>query len=337
MKKKIAINGLGRIGRATLKKLLKDHKDIEVVAVNDLASIETLVHLMRYDSTYGMYEKSVKSTKEGIAINETVIKTFAEQDPQKLPWKELGIDIVLECSGVFRDFEGAKKHIAAGAKTVLISAPSKDSEKIPSYILGVNAEDFNPQKDKIIDMGSCTTNCLAPIVKVLHENYGVAGGLVTTVHSYTADQRLLDAPHKDLRRARAAAANMVPTTTGATKAIGKVIPELEGKFEGIAIRVPTLTVSILDLVARLEKKATREEVNYTLNKAAQKKEYHGIIGVEDAPLVSSDYIGNSFSAVVDYNFTAVQGDAVKIIAWYDNEWAYACRLAEMAEFISTKI
>ncbi len=339
-KKRVAINGFGRIGRAVFRRLVKNHRDMEIVAINDLSDAETLTHLLRYDSVYGIYEKSVKERKGNIMVDGVKegaqIKVFAEKDPLDLPWKDLDVDVVLECSGVFRDFEGASKHIKAGAKRVIISAPSKDPDKIPSYILGVNSNKFDPQKDAIIDMGSCTTNCLAPIAKAVHENYGIISGLLTTIHSYTSDQRLLDAPHGDLRRARAAAFNMVPTTTGAAMAIGRVIPELKGKLDGIAVRVPTATVSLLDLVVRLEKNTTREELNYTLKKESQKSEYRGVLGVEDAPLVSSDYIGNYFSAVVDYELTRAQDNMAKIVAWYDNEWAYACRLAEMAEFILNK-
>ncbi len=338
-KKRVAINGFGRIGRAAFRRLIKNHRDVEVVAINDLTDVETLTHLLRYDSVYGMYEKSVKERNGSIMVDGVKegmqVKVFAEKDPADLPWGELEVDVVLECTGLFRDFEGSNKHIEAGAKKVIISAPSSDPEKIPSYILGVNAHNFNSE-EKIIDMGSCTTNCLAPIVKAVHENYGVTKGVITTVHSYTADQRLLDSSHRDLRRARAAAVNMVPTTTGAAKALGRVMPELDGKFDGIAVRVPTPTVSLLDLVVFLEQEATREDLNYLLKKESQKSDYRGVLGVEDAQLVSSDYVGNYYSAVVDSELTRVNGNMAKIVAWYDNEWAYACRLAEMAEFVLNK-
>ncbi|MBU4298865.1 type I glyceraldehyde-3-phosphate dehydrogenase, partial [Patescibacteria group bacterium] len=255
----------------------------------------------------------------------------------KLPWKKLGIDIVLECTGRFTDYESAKKHLEAGAKKVIISAPSKDGEKIPSFILGVNALGFNPNRCDIVDMGSCTTNCLSPVAKVLNDNFGIVKGFMSTIHSYTNDQKILDSPHKDLRRARAAALNIIPTTTGAAKAIGKVIPELKGKLNGIAFRVPTATVSVLDLICQVEKKTSAEEVNYTFKKASSKKDLKGILGIEDALLVSSDYIGNSFSAVVDAGLTMVLDNLVKVVAWYDNEWAYACRLAEFAEYIGKKL
>ena len=333
---KIAINGLGRIGRPTLKRILEKHPDLDIVAVNDLANTETLAHLLKYDSSYGIYGKSVKAKEKEISIDGKKILVFAETDPLKLPWKDLGIDIVLDCTGYFRDEEGAGKHLKAGAKEVIISAPGK-SETIPSFILGINEEKFDAEKDKIVDMGSCTTNCLAPIVKVLNENFKIINGFITTIHSYTGDQRLLDSSHKDLRRARAAALNIIPTTTGATKAIGKVIPELKGRLDGIAMRIPTPTVSILDLFCHIEKKSAAEEINYVLKKASQEERFKGILGVEDALLDSSDDIGNSFSSIVDSSLTMAKDDLVKIVSWYDNEYGYACRLAEFAEFISKKI
>lgn len=337
---KVAINGFGRIGRSTFRRILKNHPDLDVVVINDLTDTKTLAHLLRYDSLYGIYEKSVKFTEKSLLVDGTYkgkkVRMVAESDPAKLPWKEMGIDIVLECTGYFRDFEGAKKHLEAGAKKVIISAPSKDPDKIPSFILGVNEEKFDSEKDDVVDMGSCTTNCLAPIVKVLHDNFKITRGFMTTIHSYTNDQRLLDLPHRDLRRARAAALNIIPTTTGATKAIGNVIPELKGKLDGIAIRVPTPTVSILDLICQVEKKTTAQEVNYFFKKVSEKKELKGILGIEDALLVSSDYKGNSFSAIVDASLTMAEDNLIKVVAWYDNEWAYACRLAEFAEFVGKK-
>jgi glyceraldehyde 3-phosphate dehydrogenase len=338
---KIAINGFGRIGRPTFRRILKNHPDLDLVVINDLTDPETLAHLLKYDSLYGIYEKQVKSTKNALLVDGVYkgkqVKVTAEPDPAKLPWKEMGIDVVLECTGRFADFEGAKKHLEAGAKRVIISAPSKSPEKIPSFILGVNEEKFNPKKDQIMDMGSCTTNCLAPLAKVLNDNFKIVRGFMTTIHSYTNDQRILDLPHRDLRRARAAALNIIPTTTGAAVAIGRVIPELQGKLDGMAIRVPTPTVSILDLISEVEKKTTAEEVNYIFKKASQKKELKGILGVEDTPLVSSDYKGNSFSAIVDASLTMVNDNLVKVAAWYDNEWGYACRLAEFAEFVGKKL
>lgn len=338
---KIAINGFGRIGRPTFRRILKNHPSLDLVAINDLTDPETLAHLLKYDSLYGIYEKQVKFTKNALLVDGVYdgkqVQVLAEKDPGKLPWKKMGIDVVLECTGRFTDFEGAKKHLSAGAKKVIISAPSKDPDKIPSYIWGVNEKKFNSKKDQIVDMGSCTTNCLAPVAKILNDNFKIVRGFMTTIHSYTNDQRILDLPHRDLRRARAAALNIIPTTTGAAKAISRVIPELKGKLDGIALRVPTPTVSILDLICEVEKKTTVEEVNYIFKKASQKEELKGILGIEDAPLVSSDYKGNSFSAIVDAPLTMVNDNLVKVVAWYDNEWAYACRLAEFAEYVGKKL
>jgi len=335
---KIAINGFGRIGRPTFRRILDNHPNLEVVAINDLADPKTLSHLFKYDSLYGIYQKPVKFTEKVLLLDGTKdgksVLVFAETDPLKLPWKKLGIDVVLECTGRFTDYEGARKHLEAGAKKVIISAPG---EGTPSFILGVNEEKYDSKKDDVIDMGSCTTNCLAPVAKVLQENFEILRGFMSTIHSYTNDQRILDLPHKDLRRARAAALNIIPTTTGAAKAIGKVIPELKGKLDGIAFRVPTPTVSVLDLICEVKKKTTAEEVNYLFKKASQKKELKGIFGIEDAPLVSSDYIGNSFSAIVDAPLTMVIDNLVKVVAWYDNEWGYACRLAEFAEYMGKKL
>ena len=337
---KVAINGFGRIGRPTLRRILDNHPDLEVVAINDLTDAKTLAHLLRYDSLYGIYNKTVKFTESELLIDGTEkgkkIKILKETDPAKLPWKELGIDVVLECTGLFTEIEEAGKHLEAGAKKVIISAPSK-SDDVPSFILGVNEEKYDAEKDNVVSMASCTTNCLAPVAKVLNDNLKIVRGFMTTSHSYTNDQRILDLPHKDLRRARAAALNIIPTSTGAASAIGKVIPELKGKLDGIAFRVPTPTVSILDLICLVEKPTTSEEINYLFKKASQKKELQGILGVEDAPLVSSDYKGNSFSAIVDSGLTMAKDNLVKIVAWYDNEWAYACRLAEFAEYIGKKI
>jgi glyceraldehyde 3-phosphate dehydrogenase len=333
---RVAINGFGRIGRPVFKRIIENHKDLEVVAINDLTDAKTLAHLLKYDSIYGIYQKAVKAEGDYLLVNGQKFRVFAEKDPANLPWKELKVDIVLECSGVFTDYEGARKHIEAGAKKVIISAPSKNPEKIPEFVLGVN-EDKYDSRYEIVDMGSCTTNCLAPIAKVLNENFKIVKGFMSTVHAYTNDQRVLDLGHKDLRRARAAALNIIPTTTGAARAIGNVIPELKGKLDGIAFRVPVPTVSVLDLICEVEKKTTKEEVNYVLKKASQSERLKGILGVEDAPLVSSDYIGNSYSAVVDALSTMVIDNLVKVVAWYDNEWAYACRLAEFAEFVGKKL
>jgi len=340
---KIAINGFGRIGRPVFRRILDSNppttqSKLEVVAINDLTDTKTLAHLLRYDSVYGIYQKPVKFTEKALLLDGTKdgkqILVLAETDPSKLPWKELGIDIVLECTGRFTDYDGAKKHLEAGAKKVIISAPG---EGTLSFILGVNEEKYDSKKDDVIDMGSCTTNCLAPVAKVLNDNFEIVKGFMSTIHSYTNDQRILDLSHKDLRRARAAALNIIPTTTGAAKAIGKVIPELKGKLDGIAFRVPTPTVSVLDLICEVKKKTTAEEINYVFKKASQKKEFQGILGIEDALLVSSDYIGNSFSAIVDAPLTMAIDNLVKVAAWYDNEWGYACRLAEFAEYVGRKL
>jgi len=338
---KVAINGFGRIGRPVFKRIIDYHPDLEVVAINDLTDSKTLAYLLRYDSVYGMYKRVINFGEKELFIEGTKsgksIKIFSEKDPLNLPWKDLGVDIVLECSGVFTDYDNAKKHLEAGAKKVIISAPSKNPEKIPEFVLGVNAQNYDSSKYDIVDMGSCTTNCLAPIAKVLQENFGIVKGFMSTIHSYTNDQRILDLAHKDLRRARAAAINIIPTTTGAAKAIGNVIPELKGKLDGIAFRVPTPTVSVLDLICQLEKNTTAEELNYTFKKSSQRDELKGILGIEDAQLVSSDYIGNSFSAIVDANLTMANGNLAKIVAWYDNEYAYACRLAEFAQYIGKNL
>ncbi|MBA4319642.1 MAG: type I glyceraldehyde-3-phosphate dehydrogenase [Flavobacterium sp.] len=327
----IAINGFGRIGRPTLRRILDNYPKINVVAINDLTDAPTLAHLLKYDSLYGKYDKEIKVVNNDLIVGKNKIKIFAEKDPANLPWKELKIDVVLECSGIFTKIDGAEKHIDAGAKKVIISAPSA-SEEIPTYLLGVNADKY--QGEKIISMGSCTTNCLAPIVKILNNAYGIEYGFMTTVHSYTNDQRILDLPHenKDLRRARAAAQNIIPTTTGAATTVAKCLPELAGKLDGMAMRVPTPTVSITDFVCTVKKEVSVEKIN-NLFKAKAIGELKGILGTTDEPLVSMDFKGDSRSSIVDLSFTMVKGNLVKVISWYDNEWGYACRLAEMAEFI----
>ncbi len=328
---KIAINGFGRIGRPVFRRIIDNHPSLEVAAINDLTDNATLAHLLKYDSLYGKYDKSIKSDKDSITVNGKRFKVFSESDPEKLPWKKLGIDIVLECTGFFRDLKGAGKHIKAGARKVVISAPAKE-DSIPGYVLGVN-EDKLDMKQDIMDMGSCTTNCLAPIVKILNDNFGIKKGFMTTIHSYTNDQTILDGPHKDLRRARAAALNSIPTTTGAAKAIGKIIPELKGKLDGIAVRIPTPTVSILDLVVEVEKNTSVVEVNKTFQKANLK----GILKVEKEPLVSTDFIGDSYSAIVDVEQTMVKDNLIKVLGWYDNEYGYSCRLAEFTEYLGKKM
>lgn len=319
---KIAINGFGRIGRTVFKRILDNHPELEVVAINDLTDNKTLEHLLKYDSIYGRYDKKINS------------EMLAERDPEKLPWKKLKVDIVLECTGIFRDREGTGKHLKAGAKKVIISAPAKTND-IPTFILGVNAENFDSKKVDVMDMGSCTTNCLAPVAKILNDNFGIKKGFMTTVHSYTNDQNILDLPHKDLRRARAAGLNLIPTSTGAAKAIGKAIPELEGKLDGIAIRVPTATVSILDLIVEVERATNKEEVNNTFLKAQEK--FKGMFKTEIDPLVSTDYIGESYSSVLDLENTMVKDNLIKVLAWYDNEYGYCCRLAEFAEHVGKKL
>lgn len=329
---KIAINGFGRIGRPTLKRIIDNHPDLEMAAINDLTDNATLAHLLKYDSLYGTYNKNVQATDDCLNVAGKTIKALAEKEPANLPWKELGIDIVLECTGAFTKIEDAKKHLTAGAKKVIISAPSK-SEEVPTYLLGVNEKDYDSAKDNIISMGSCSTNALAPVAKLIHKNFVIKQGFMSTIHSYTNAQRLLDAPHKDLRRARAAAVNIVPTTTGAAKAVTKAIPELEGKLDGIAFRVPTATVSVVDFICQTEKTTSNEKVN-KIFKEASRGELKGILDVSEKELVSMDFKGNPNSAIVDLPLTMVKDNLIKVVAWYDNEWGYACRLAEMAEYLS---
>ncbi len=332
---KIAINGFGRIGRPVLKNIL-DNKNLEVVAINDLTDAKTLAHLLKYDSSYGIYNRTVEAKEGAIAVDGKEIKIFAQKDPTNLPWRDLGIDVVLECSGVFTDYDGAKKHLTAGAKKVIISSPSGSGE-VPTFVLGVNEEKYDTRKDDVISMASCTTNCLAPLAKVLNDNFKIVKGFMTTCHAYTNDQRILDLPHKDLRRARAAGQNIIPTSTGAALAIGKVLPELEGKLDGISLRVPIPVVSILDLICQVEKNTSKEEVNNVFKKAIDQPNFKRILSVEDMPLVSSDFKGNNFSAILDSSLTMAQGNLVKVVGWYDNEWAYARRLAEFAAFVGGKI
>jgi len=331
---KIAINGFGRIGRQVFKNIEQSHPDLEVVAINDLTDNKTLAHLLKHDSNFGNYGKEISATEDSIVVGGRKYLALAEKDPEKLPWKDLKVDIVLECTGFFTNDEGARKHITAGAKKVIVSAPGKD---LPGFILGVNSDTFDIDKVDVMDMGSCTTNCLAPIAKVLNDEFEIVKGFMTTVHSYTNDQKILDLPHKDLRRARAAALNMIPTSTGAAKAIGKMIPELDGKLDGISIRVPTPTVSVLDLVVEVKKSTTKEEVNETFRKASSEKHFKGILRVEEEPLVSTDFKGETHSSIVDAEETMVKDNLVKIIAWYDNEWGYSTRLADFADFVGKKL
>ena len=330
---KIAINGFGRIGRPALKIAL-EKENLEVVAINDLTDDKTLAHLLKYDSLYGTYSKDVSTGEGEIIVGGKRIQSLTEPDPTKLPWKELGIDIVLECSGVFTKREEAVKHIEAGAKKVVLSAPPK-SDDIPVYLLGINENELKSEDD-IISNGSCTTNCLAPMIKVLDDKFGVEKGFMTTVHSYTNDQRILDLPHKDWRRARAAAVNIIPTSTGAAKTVGKAIKSLEGSLNGIALRVPTPVVSIADFICNLKREATVEEINSAYKEAAA-GQLKGILAVSEDELVSMDFKGNPASAIVDLPLTMANGNLAKVVGWYDNEWGYANRLVEMAELIARNI
>jgi glyceraldehyde 3-phosphate dehydrogenase len=325
---RVAINGFGRIGRNTFKAAFGRLKGLEFVAVNDLTDTQTLAHLLQHDTSYGMYDKKVRSDKNNIIVDGTKIRVYAEKDPTKLPWAAEKIDVVLECTGRFTDEAGAGQHLTAGAKRVIISAPAKGGT-IPTHVLGVNPE--NAGKAKIINNASCTTNCIAPVAAIMHEVFGVKKALMTTTHGYTADQNLQDGPHKDLRRARAAAANIVPTSTGAAIAVTETIPELKGLFDGLALRVPVPVVSLADFTFVLKKRTTVEEVNAALKAAAKSPRWKGIFTVSEEPLVSSDYIKNPYSSIADLGLTTVvDGDLVKVVAWYDNEWGYSCRLGEMA-------
>ncbi len=331
-KPRVAINGFGRIGRHTFKAVWNREK-VEIVAINDLTDNKTLAHLLKYDTAYPEFSGKVDYDDKNLIIGKKKIKTYAEKDPAELPWKELKVDIVVESTGVFRKIEDAAKHLNAGAKRVIISAPGKGSG-IKTYIRGVNCKSYS--KEEVIDNASCTTNCSSTVMRVMENKFGVKRAFLTTVHSYTADQNLQDGPHKDLRRARAAAQNIVPTSTGAATATAKVVPALKNKFDGLAIRVPTITVSLTDFVILTKKKATVESVNKAF-KQASKSYLKDILAVSEEPLVSSDYVGNPHSAIVDLSITSViGGDLVKVVAWYDNEWAYALRLAEMLEIVGKK-
>ena len=328
---RVAINGFGRIGRAALKIIL-ERSDMEVVAINDLADAVTLAHLLKHDTAYGTYQRSVREEEHAVVIDGKSFPVYGVPGPKKLPWKDLSVDVVLECTGKFNDGK-AGAHIEAGAKKIILSAPAKDEGEIKTYLRGVNEEEY--QGEAIVSNASCTTNCLAPVAKVIHEKFGIAKALMTTTHSYTADQNLQDAPHRDLRRARAAGQNIVPTTTGAAISVTKVIPELAGMFDGLSLRVPTIVVSITDFTFLLKKKTTVEELNSVLDVASREARYAGVLAVTREPLVSSDFIGNPYSSIVDLSLTkVVDGDLVKVIAWYDNEWGYANRLVELAGVVS---
>lgn len=328
---KLAINGFGRIGRPSFK-IAVNKPEVEVVAINDLTDTKTLAHLLQYDTVYGKYDKVVEASENALIVDGKEYKVFAQKDPASLPWEELGVDVVLECTGIFTDREKAKAHLDAGAKKVIISAPPKD-EDTPNVLLGVS--DVDIIDDEIISNASCTTNSIAPVANVLNEKFGIKKALMTTIHSYTADQNLVDGPHKDLRRARAAAQNIVPTSTGAAVAVTKVIPSLNKLFDGLAIRVPTSVVSLSDFTMVVAKDVTVEDVNNAFIEASKQARYKGILSTTDKPLVSSDFIGNSNSTIVDLSLTkVVGGDLVKVVAWYDNEWGYANRLVELAVKIS---
>ncbi len=334
---KVAINGFGRIGRNFLRSAKQDKefgKRFQIVAVNDITDPKTLAHLLKYDSVYGITDFDVSSGSDYISVDGENIKVSAESDPAKLPWGKLGIDVVIESTGHFTDRDGASKHLKAGAKKVIISAPAKDPDV--TIVMGVNEDKYDRNKHAIISNASCTTNCLAPVVKVLHSEFGVKRGFMTTCHAYTNDQRILDLPHKDLRRARTAAVSIIPTTTGAAKAIGLVMPELQGKLDGLSLRVPVPDGSINDLVVELAKDTTREEINNAFKKAAGGK-LKGILEYTEEPIVSVDIIGNPHSAIVDGLSTSVmggKGNFAKILAWYDNEWGFSCRMVDLVKHIA---
>ena len=326
---KVGINGFGRIGRLVFK--AAQGTDIEVVGINDITDAKTLAYLLKYDSIHGRFPGEVKAGANSIIVNSKEIPVTSERDPSKLPWKSLGVDVVLECTGIFRTKESASAHIKAGAKKVLISAPAKQHDG--TFIPGINCKQYDKTKHDVISIGSCTTNCLAPMVKVLIDNFGIVKGFMTTIHSYTSDQRLLDAPHSDLRRARAAALSMVPTTTGAAKAIAEVLPELKGKLDGCAIRVPTSDVSLVDLAVILEKDATVDEINAAMKKGATEGSMVKALEYCEDPIVSIDVVGNPHGSVFDSAMTATHGNLVKVFSWYDNEWGFSNRMIDMLEIM----
>ena len=333
---RVAINGFGRIGRNFLRCWLgRENSKLEVVGINDTSDPKTNAHLLKYDSMLGILDADIKADTNSLIVNGKTIKCVSDRNPLNLPWKEWNVDLIIESTGVFVTEEGASKHLQAGAKKVLITAPGKGGN-VGTYVVGVNDKDYEHGKEKVVSNASCTTNCLAPIVKVIHEKFGIIKGTMTTTHSYTGDQRILDASHRDLRRARAAAINIVPTSTGAAKAVALVIPELKGKLNGIAMRVPTPNVSVVDLVAQVEKKTIAEEVNEAL-KAASEGELKGILDYTELPLVSCDFRGTDCSSTIDGQLTLVMdGDMVKVVAWYDNEWGYSQRVVDLAEIVAQK-
>lgn len=330
---KVGINGFGRIGRNLLRASMGD-SELDFVAVNDLTDTRTLAHLLKYDSVMGNLGEEISSTDNSITVEGDEFRVFSERDPENIPWEEVGADVVVEATGIFRDKAGAGKHLRGPVKKVIISAPGKDPDA--TFVLGVNDGDYDPENHHIISNASCTTNCLAPVAKVIHEQFGIVNAQMTTIHAYTNDQRLLDLPHKDLRRSRAAALSMIPTSTGAAKAVALVIPELQGKFEGISVRVPTPNVSLVDVVMNVEKSTTAEEVNAALRSASEGS-LKGILGFSEEPLVSIDYRGNPHSSIVDADNTSViDGTLVKILSWYDNEWGYSCRVRDLIKYIASK-
>lgn len=332
---RVGINGFGRIGRQVLKAMREYYpQEIDVVAFNDLGDLNTMAHLFRYDSNYGIYPGTVEVKENAIVVDGDEILALSERDPANLPWGELGVDIVIESTGIFRDKASASKHIQAGAKKVIISAPAKGEDI--TIVLGVNEELYDPENHHVMSNASCTTNCLAPAAKVVNDLYGIEKAFMTTIHSYTNDQKILDLPHSDLRRARAAAVNIIPTSTGAAKAVSLVIPELEGKFDGMAVRVPTPTGSLVDFVATVEKTPSKDELIAAFEEAAGGR-MKGVLAVSHEPLVSNDYIGNSYSSTIDALSTDVSGNLVKVITWYDNEWGYSCRTADLTKFVGDKL
>lgn len=332
---RVGINGFGRIGRQVLKAMREKYgNDIDIVAFNDLGNLDTMAHLFRYDSNYGRFGGKVEVKDGNLIVDGDSIKALAERDPAKLPWGDLGVDIVVESTGIFTDKESAGKHIAAGAKKVIISAPAKNEDI--TICLGVNEEKYDPANHHVVSNASCTTNCLAPAAKIVHEQFGITKAFMTTIHSYTNDQQILDLPHKDLRRARAAALNIIPTTTGAAKAVALVLPELKGKFDGIAVRVPTPTVSLVDFVATVEKPTTKADLIAAFDAAAAGP-LNGILGVSHEPLVSMDFKGDPRSSIVDAEMSDASGNLVKVITWYDNEWGYSVRVADLTKFMGDKL
>lgn len=329
---KVAVNGFGRIGRDVVRQIFeRKEADLELVAINFSSDLDTMAHLFKYDSLYGKFDGTIEVKDDSFVINDKVVKIVNDRDPAKLPWKELGVELVIDSTGAFKDAEGLGKHIEAGAKKVILTAPGKG---IKTIVMGVNCDTYDPEKDNIISNASCTTNCLAPVTKVIDENFGIKRGLMTTIHAYTGDQNIHDNKHKDLRRARAAALSMVPTTTGAAKAVSLVLPQMEGKLSGYAVRVPVPTVSLVDVTFELEKDVTKEEVNEAVKKASE-NELKGILGYSDEPLVSIDYQKDPRASIFDSALTTViDGNFVKVVSWYDNEWGYSQRVIDLAELVA---